>query len=122
MYGTIPNSSVTFKALLAYRAELAVAASIVLGPGAGTYGVAVLEGTILTQQNDGTYLPAAPGDAITLGKTKVLGHTVTCDGRPTPGIAGYYTGFFNKAALIGTPAQIAALGVENEPGVIHMQF
>ena len=121
MYGILPGSVVANKALLAYKAELAPSCPIVIGAAAGIYGAVLQQGQIMTQQSDGTYLPAASGDAVTIGQTKVLAHTVTLDGSPTTNVAGYYGGYLNKAALVGTAAQIAALGVEHDPGVIVMK-
>ena len=121
-FAVIPGSTVANKGVCAYKRELAVTVSIVLGAAAGAYGTQVQAGQILTQQSDGTYLPAASGDAVTIGQTKILVQSVTVDGaNPTPGLAGYVAGYFNIPALIGSTAQIAALGPVVEPGVLVMK-
>lgn len=117
----IPGTAVAFKALVAYKSELALTASIVLDASVGVYGAIVPEGTLINPLSNGRYAALAVGDTAAVGTTKILAQTVTCDGVAMTSIAGFYGGYFNVAALIGSPAQIAAISTVVEPGVVVMK-
>ena len=117
----IPGTSVAFKALLAYKEHLAVSASIVLDASVGVYGAVIPAGTLVNPLSSGFYVPLAPGDTAAVGTTKILAQTITCDGTAMTNVAGYYGGYFNTAALVGTVAQIQAITTLVEPGVVVMK-
>ena len=117
----IPGTAVAFKALVAYKSELAVTASIVLDASVGVYGAVVPEGTLINPLVSGRYVALASGDEAVVGTTKILAQTVTCDGAAMTSLAGFYGGYFNVAAIVGTPAQIAAISTVVEPGVVVMK-
>ncbi len=117
----IPGTAVAFKAVVAYKSELAVTASIVLDASCGVYGAVIQEGTLINPLGNGRYVPLAAGDVATVGQTKILAQTVTLDGSPLTAVAGFYGGYFNLAALVGTPTQIQAICTVVEPGVVVMK-
>ena len=117
----IPGTAVSFKALVAYKDELAVTASIVLDASCGVYGAVIQEGTLINPLSNGRYAPLASGDTAAVGTTKILAQTVTLDGGPMNAVAGFYGGYFMKSALVGSPSQISAIFVDVEPGVVVMK-